>query len=115
MPRIASSRAEIFGSAWSVGLRSGTRGMASGGGTCRRDARSGGRPTEHRVELESHRALGMTLLWRGMIVRAREHLEEGRRLYDPEQHRIHAFRYGNDPGVACLVHEAFALWVLGYA
>src|SRR5215472_14044939 len=64
-------------------------------------------------ELESHRALGMTLLWRGMIVRAREHLEEGRRLYDPEQHRIHAFRYGNDPGVACLVHEAFALWVLG--
>jgi class 3 adenylate cyclase/tetratricopeptide (TPR) repeat protein len=66
-------------------------------------------------ELESHRALGMTLLWRGMIVRAREHLEKGRRLYDPEQHRIHAFRYGNDPGVACLVHEAFALWVLGYA
>jgi class 3 adenylate cyclase/predicted ATPase/ABC-type transport system involved in cytochrome c biogenesis ATPase subunit len=66
-------------------------------------------------ELESHRALGMTLLWRGMIVRAREHLEEGRRLYDPEQHRIHAFRYGNDPGIACLVHEAFALWVLGYA
>jgi class 3 adenylate cyclase/predicted ATPase/ABC-type transport system involved in cytochrome c biogenesis ATPase subunit len=66
-------------------------------------------------ELESHRALGMTLLWRGMIVRAREHLEEGWRLYDPEQHRIHAFRYGNDPGIACLVHEAFALWVLGYA
>jgi class 3 adenylate cyclase/predicted ATPase/ABC-type transport system involved in cytochrome c biogenesis ATPase subunit len=66
-------------------------------------------------ELESHRALGMTLLWRGMIVRAREHLEEGRRLYDPEQHHIHAFRYGNDPGIACLVHEAFALCVLGYA
>ena len=66
-------------------------------------------------ELESHRALGMTLLWRGMIVRAREHLEEGRRLYDPNQHHIHAFRYGNDPGIACLVHEAFALWVLGYA
>jgi len=41
--------------------------------------------------------------------------EEGWRLYDPEQHRIHAFRYGNDPGIACLVHEAFALWVLGYA
>src|SRR5262249_13327907 len=66
-------------------------------------------------KLESQRALGMTFLWRGMIVRARGHLEEGRRLYDPEQHRIHAFRYGNDPGIACLVHEAFALWVLGYA
>jgi class 3 adenylate cyclase/predicted ATPase len=66
-------------------------------------------------ELESHRALGMILLWRGMFVGAREHLEQGRRLYDPEQHRIHALRYGNDPGIACLVHEAFALWVLGYA
>src|SRR5262249_25929377 len=67
-----------------------------------------------RYELESHRALGLTLLWRGMIVRAREHLEESRRLYHPGQHRIHAFRYGNDPGIACLVQEAFALWVLGY-
>jgi class 3 adenylate cyclase/predicted ATPase len=65
-------------------------------------------------ELESHRALGMTLLWCGKFGPAREHLEDGRRLYDPEQHRIHAVRYGNDPGVACMVHEAFALWVLGY-
>ena len=65
-------------------------------------------------ELESHRALGMTLLWRGMFVRARDHLEAGSRLYDPEQHRAHAFRFGNDPKVACLVHEAFVLWVLGY-
>lgn len=66
-------------------------------------------------ELESYRALGMTFLWRGKFAPAREHLEGGRRLYDPEQHRIHAVRYGNDPGVACMVHEAFALWVLGYA
>ncbi|HEY1364187.1 MAG TPA: AAA family ATPase, partial [Xanthobacteraceae bacterium] len=65
-------------------------------------------------ELEGHRALGMTLLWRGAFVRARDHLEEGRRLYDPAQHHIHAFRFGNDPGIACLVHEAFVLWVLGY-
>jgi class 3 adenylate cyclase/predicted ATPase len=65
-------------------------------------------------ELEGHRALGMTLLWRGLLVRAHDHLKEGRRLYDPEQHHIHAFRYGNDPGVACLVHEALVLWMLGY-
>ena len=65
-------------------------------------------------ELEGHRALGMTLLWRGLLVRAHDHLEQGRRLYDPEQHHVHAFRYGNDPGVACLVHEALVLWVLGY-
>ncbi len=65
-------------------------------------------------EIEGHRALGMTLLWRGAFVRARDHLEEGCRVYDPQQHHVHAFRYGNDPGIACLVHEAFVLWVLGY-
>jgi class 3 adenylate cyclase/predicted ATPase len=65
-------------------------------------------------EVEAHRALGMTLLWRGMFAPAREHLEEGLRLYDPDQHRIHAVRYGNDPGIACMVHQAFALWMLGY-
>ena len=50
-------------------------------------------------ELEGHRALGMTLLWRGLLVRAHDHLEQGRSLYDPEQHHVHAFRYGNDPGL----------------
>lgn len=73
-----------------------------------REARSSG------YELESHRALGMTSLWRGQFIRAREHFEHGVRTYDPEQHRTHAFQYGNDPGIACMVHEAFALWVLGY-
>ncbi|MCA1458775.1 AAA family ATPase [Bradyrhizobium sp. BRP22] len=66
-------------------------------------------------EVESRRALGMTSLWRGLFIQAREHLEEGRRLYDPKQHRIHAVRYGNDPGIVCTVHEAFVLWMLGYA
>ena len=29
---------------------------------------------------------------------AREHLEQGIALYDPQQHRSHAFLYGYDPG-----------------
>ena len=65
-------------------------------------------------ELEAHRAAGMTRLWRGDLVPARDHLERGSRIYDPKLHHDHALRYGNDPGIACLVHEAFALWVLGY-
>lgn len=65
-------------------------------------------------EVEGHRALGMAALWRGDFERAREHFGRGLRLYDPEQHSTHAVHYGNDPGIACLVHEAFALWVLGY-
>jgi len=65
-------------------------------------------------ELEAHRALGMTLLWSGNFSDAHAHLEQGLRIYDPKHHHIHAFQYGNDPGIACQVHRAFALWVLGY-
>ncbi len=42
------------------------------------------------------------------------HLEQGIALYDPQQHRSHAFLYGQDPGVACRVYAALALWLLGY-
>jgi class 3 adenylate cyclase/predicted ATPase/ABC-type transport system involved in cytochrome c biogenesis ATPase subunit len=65
-------------------------------------------------ELEAHRALGMTLLWRGAFMPARHHVKQGFSLYDSEQHRSHVLNYGNDPGIACLVHEALALWMLGY-
>jgi adenylate cyclase len=41
-------------------------------------------------------------------------MERGTALYDPERHRWHTFRYGQDPGVACLAIGAVALWLLGY-
>ena len=37
--------------------------------------------------------------------------------YDPQQHspnRSLVFRAGQDPGVACTVHAAWTLWLLGY-
>jgi len=64
--------------------------------------------------LEAHRALGVTLLWLGQLGPARDHLKKGRLLYDRDQHHAHALRYGNDPGVASLVHESYVAWVLGY-
>ena len=46
---------------------------------------------------------------------AQAHLEQGIALYDPQQHRAHAFLYGgHDPGVCCLCHAAWCLWMLGY-
>ena len=63
--------------------------------------------------LEAHRALGMTSFWLGEFITARAHLEQGRQLYDRRQHHTHALLFGNDPGVACLVHEAYVAWVLG--
>jgi predicted ATPase len=42
-------------------------------------------------------------------------LKQGIALYDPQQHRSHAFLYGgHDPGVCCLSQDAHALWMLGY-
>ena len=65
--------------------------------------------------LEAHRPLGITSFCLGEIVSARAHLEQGIALYDPQQHRSHAFLYSLDPGMACCAYAAWALWLLGYA
>jgi predicted ATPase len=41
-------------------------------------------------------------------------VKQGLALYDPQQHRAQAFLYGEDAGVVCRSHAAFALWYLGY-
>jgi TOMM system kinase/cyclase fusion protein len=64
--------------------------------------------------LEAHQAHGLTLFYFGELAQARAHLEQSTALYDPQQHRSHAFRYGYDPGTACQAYTALALWLLGY-
>ena len=64
--------------------------------------------------LEAQRILAFPSLWRGDVVAAREHAEQGLALYDAHQHRAHAFLYGSDPGVVCSYYAAYALWFLGY-
>ena len=64
--------------------------------------------------LEAHMALGIILFFLGEMVPAREHVERGIALYDPQQHRSHAFLYGQDPGVVCRCYAAWTLWHLGY-
>ncbi len=66
------------------------------------------------LRLEAHRALGATLFFVGELAQARQHLEEGIRLYDAHVHVDHAFLFGQDPGVSCLSYEAIVLWHLGY-
>jgi predicted ATPase len=62
----------------------------------------------------AHNALGVTWLYLGALPAARPHLEEAIARYTPDQHRASAFRMGQDPGVACRVHAALTLWLLGY-
>ena len=64
--------------------------------------------------LEAHYALGNTLNYLGEFAAAQAHFAQGIALYDPQQHRAHAFRYGQDPGVFCRAYAAVTLWWLGY-
>jgi predicted ATPase/class 3 adenylate cyclase len=64
--------------------------------------------------VEAHWAVGETLLYLGELVPARVLLEQGAALYDRQQHSLHAFLHGQDPGVFCLTHAAWTLYLLGY-
>jgi len=47
--------------------------------------------------LEAHRALGATLFFLGEVAQSQAHLERAIAIYDPQQHRSHAFLYGLNP------------------
>ena len=65
--------------------------------------------------LQAHYSLGVTLVSLGKFTLAREHFEQSLALYDLQQHRLQASRYGAfDPKVAALSYAALVLWVLGY-
>jgi predicted ATPase len=64
--------------------------------------------------VEVHRALGTTLLFLGELTAARRDLEQGMTLYDPQQHRALALRYGADSGIVCRLFAGWVLWLLGY-
>jgi len=62
----------------------------------------------------ARRALGSTLHFLGAVAAAHAHFAQGIALYDPQQHHAYAFLYGEDAGVVCGSHDAWALWHLGY-
>jgi predicted ATPase len=65
--------------------------------------------------LQAHHALWTTSISLGALAPAREHAEQGIALYNPYQHRSHAFFYGgHDPGVCSRDFAAWALLLLGY-
>jgi len=62
----------------------------------------------------AQRVVGATLLFLGEFALAQPHIEQGLALYDPQQHSTYVQLYGQDEGVACLVHAGCLLWFLGY-
>jgi predicted ATPase len=74
------------------------------------------RKQDKELLLQAHHAAWPILLFGGEILLCREHAEQGLGLYDRDEHRSHALRYGgHDPGACSLYHIALALWLLGYA
>lgn len=63
--------------------------------------------------LEAHRFLGAIAFHLGELVEAERHLLRALELYDPAEHRSHAFYYNEDTEVFCLDNLAWTLWHLG--
>jgi class 3 adenylate cyclase/predicted ATPase len=62
-----------------------------------------------------HRLMGTSLLMcTSEIEQGRAHLDRAIALYDPDQHRSLATRFGQDVRVAILWYRSWALWALGY-
>jgi predicted ATPase len=64
--------------------------------------------------LGGHWVSGATLFFQGEVVSARDHLEQGMALYDPQQHLSLVLLYAVDPGMVCRSYAAWVLWLLGY-
>ncbi len=63
---------------------------------------------------ESILPLGLTSFFQGNMTTALDHLNQGTKHYHPQQHRPHAFLYGQDPGIYGHSYTALTLWQLGY-
>jgi class 3 adenylate cyclase/predicted ATPase len=67
------------------------------------------------LRLEAHHSGWFTHFYAGEPAQARHHCDEGRRLYDVDQHRSLAFQYGgHDAGVCARNHSGLCTWLLGY-
>lgn len=64
--------------------------------------------------IESHLTMGGALYCLAKFVPAREHLEKGAALYDPNQHRSHTSLFAADLGVFCMVWSSHPLWHIGF-
>jgi predicted ATPase len=70
---------------------------------------------DEELRLQAHHSAWTTCMFAGEPAAARDHCEAGRRLYDPERHRLHHQLYGgHDPGTCARSLGAQAAWLLGY-
>jgi predicted ATPase len=64
--------------------------------------------------LQAHSALGVTSFFLGEFALAREQVEQGIALYNPQKHHPYVSGVVLDLGIMCLIYAAWILWLLGY-
>jgi hypothetical protein len=73
------------------------------------------RQEDSALRLEAHHSAWFTRFGAGEPAPAREHCDEGHRLYDFDRHHSLGLLYGgHDPGVCAYQHGALLDWLLGY-
>ena len=65
-------------------------------------------------QMMGHHVVGISLAATGDLVHGLTHFDRGVALYDPEQHRPLATRFGADVRVANVSFRSWALWMRGY-
>ncbi|MGY2805927.1 MULTISPECIES: ATP-binding protein [unclassified Bradyrhizobium] len=63
--------------------------------------------------IEAHRAIAMTMLYRGRFVAAEHHLHRFRNLYSPDLHGALTATHGIHPGIVSLSYLGYVSWFLG--
>jgi class 3 adenylate cyclase/predicted ATPase len=63
--------------------------------------------------IEAHRAMAMTMFYRGQFVVSRQHFQKAIALYNPDLHGDLTDKHGIDPGVVSLSYLGYLLWFLG--
>lgn len=71
-------------------------------------------PTQTGYLIETHRAIAMTMLYRGRFLAARHHLHRSLNLYDPDLHGNLTERHGINSGVVSRAYLGYLLWFLGH-
>ena len=64
--------------------------------------------------LEAHRAMGVDLIYRGDFTGGLAHSERSVAIFDPAQHASHAYQYGTDTRVYCLMFVGISSLLLGH-
>jgi class 3 adenylate cyclase/predicted ATPase len=111
----SGDKGQLFIALWNLWLTRGIRNIEAARTLSKRLLLLTDQQDDSALRLEAHHSAWYTHFCAGEPAVARGHCDEGRRLYNFEQHRSLAFSYGgHDPGVCARQWGALVEWLLGY-